>query len=359
LEIGKSLVEVQIENTKLLEKLQNKDYENGKRIMQTENRLAKKELGHQESLDKLAELNLSLSEALEAKRDLEVEFIALKRNFITQQKDLKALKEDNQHLSLDLINLGNDNERLRMDFMKDSRPDGRSRVMLELAEEKQSQLQRDNKRLEDTVDYLKGELERYKKELLDKEVSFQRQTRDSGLSGYGKDYDRIELENHNAELANHIKLLQRKVEELEDKLGFFEEENNGLEAANRELRAANVAEVNDHRNKLQELARGSSRLGFMQSSRPSSGNFGKTSQRKTGKVSNATTPSGRQTATRAARSPVSRPTCARCSRSCRNGLPRVWNSPPYASSRLSTSTIQPTSTNSQISESRTCALKKK
>ena len=35
MEIGKALVEVQIENTKLLEKLQNKDYENGKKILQT------------------------------------------------------------------------------------------------------------------------------------------------------------------------------------------------------------------------------------------------------------------------------------------------------------------------------------
>jgi coiled-coil domain-containing protein 78 len=68
--VGKALVEVQIENTKLLEKLQNKDYENGKKVLQTENKLAKKETNYQESLDKLQELNIALAEALETRRDL-------------------------------------------------------------------------------------------------------------------------------------------------------------------------------------------------------------------------------------------------------------------------------------------------
>jgi coiled-coil domain-containing protein 78 len=88
-------------------------------------------------MDKISELNISLNEALEGKRDLEVEFIALKRNFIMQQKELKTLKEDNQNLSLDVINLSNENERLKQDFMRNTKPDSKSRVMLELQSEKQ------------------------------------------------------------------------------------------------------------------------------------------------------------------------------------------------------------------------------
>jgi len=34
--------------------------------------LAKKEIGYQEAMDKISELNMSLNEALEGKRDLEV-----------------------------------------------------------------------------------------------------------------------------------------------------------------------------------------------------------------------------------------------------------------------------------------------
>ena len=54
-----------------------------------------------------------------------------------QQKELKTLKEDNQNLSLDVINLSNENERLKQDFMRNTKPDSKSRVMLELQSEKQ------------------------------------------------------------------------------------------------------------------------------------------------------------------------------------------------------------------------------
>lgn len=97
--------------------------------------------------------------------------------------------------------------------------------------------------MEETITYLKGEVERYKKDLIEREVTFQKEARQSGLSGYGKDYDRIELENENAEYVNRIKLLQRKIEELEDKVGFFEEENNSLEEENAELRTRNNNDV--------------------------------------------------------------------------------------------------------------------
>lgn len=70
MEIGKSLVEIQIENAKLLEKLQNKDYENGKKLLNAENLLAQREMSYQECLDKINELKSALDEALESKREL-------------------------------------------------------------------------------------------------------------------------------------------------------------------------------------------------------------------------------------------------------------------------------------------------
>lgn len=107
------------------------------------------------------------------------------------QKEIKTLKEDNQSLSLDVINLSNENERLKKDFMSNTRVDDRSRLMLNLQNEKQDEFKRDSKRQEETIAYMKGEIERYKKELIEREMSFQKQGRQSGLSGYGKDYDRI------------------------------------------------------------------------------------------------------------------------------------------------------------------------
>ncbi len=62
---------------------------------------------------------------------------------------------------------------------------------MQLQNQKYDELKRDAKRQEETVTYLKGEIERYKKELIERQVSFQQQAKKSGLSGYGKDYDRI------------------------------------------------------------------------------------------------------------------------------------------------------------------------
>jgi len=58
------------------------------------------------------------------------------------------LKEDNQNLSLDVINLSNENERLKLDFMRNTKPDSKSRMVMELQSEKQDELKRENKRME-------------------------------------------------------------------------------------------------------------------------------------------------------------------------------------------------------------------
>ena len=58
------------------------------------------------------------------------------------------MKEDNQNLSLDVINLSNENERLKLDFMRNTKPDSKSRMVMELQSEKQDELKRENKRME-------------------------------------------------------------------------------------------------------------------------------------------------------------------------------------------------------------------
>jgi hypothetical protein len=119
--------------------------------------------------------------------------VALKRNFIMQQKENARLREDNQNLSLDLVNLSNENEQLKKDFLGKTRVDDKSRLVVQMQNDKYDELKRDGKRQEETITYLKAEIERYKKELIEREVNFQREAKKSGLSGYGKDYDRIEL----------------------------------------------------------------------------------------------------------------------------------------------------------------------
>jgi hypothetical protein len=65
--------------------------------------------------------------------------------------------------------------------------------MLEMEAQKQQELKRENKQQEENINYLKSEVERYKRELIEKEVKFQKGAKGSGLSGYGNNYERIEL----------------------------------------------------------------------------------------------------------------------------------------------------------------------
>jgi len=77
--------------------------------------------------------------------------------------------------------------------MNKTQPDERSKIILEMETQKQQELKRENKQQEETINYLKSEIERYKKELIEREVKFQKGAKESGLSGYGNNYERIEL----------------------------------------------------------------------------------------------------------------------------------------------------------------------
>jgi hypothetical protein len=87
--------------------------------------------------------------------------VAVKRNFLQQQKELKQLKEDNQNLGLDLINLTKDNERTKNNGYQ---LEDKSSISSKKAEQDQlDQMMRLNKKSEETIGFLRNELERYKK----------------------------------------------------------------------------------------------------------------------------------------------------------------------------------------------------
>ena len=86
--------------------------------------------------------------------------------------------------------------------------------------------------------------------MVEKEMNFQNKAKASSLSGYGKDYDRLELENQNLQLQNRVKILQRKIEELEDRVAFYEEENTGMEQENQQLRRKDLNDTNEYRRRL-------------------------------------------------------------------------------------------------------------
>jgi urease accessory protein UreF len=85
---------MQIENTRLMEELQGKDYQMGRKMLKAETTMIEKEVANSKYAERIKELEDSLTQAIDAKRDLEIEFIALKKNYITQQKDIQQLKNN-------------------------------------------------------------------------------------------------------------------------------------------------------------------------------------------------------------------------------------------------------------------------
>jgi uncharacterized protein (DUF3084 family) len=57
----------------------------------------------------IEELNNQLKVAYEDKKDIEIEFVALKKNFLNLQEDLDREKARSESLNLELIQLVNEN----------------------------------------------------------------------------------------------------------------------------------------------------------------------------------------------------------------------------------------------------------
>lgn len=53
-----------------------------------------------------------LREALEDKKEIEVEFVALKKNFLNMTQDLDQERAKNENLGIELVNLVNENKAL-------------------------------------------------------------------------------------------------------------------------------------------------------------------------------------------------------------------------------------------------------
>jgi predicted transcriptional regulator len=57
------------------------------------------------AMQAVKELQSRLKEVLNEKRDLEMEFICLRKNYITIQKELAGEKEKRKGLELDMVNI--------------------------------------------------------------------------------------------------------------------------------------------------------------------------------------------------------------------------------------------------------------
>lgn len=112
LEVSKALVDLQMENTKLMEILQNEKYELNSKIMNQEGDILQQNIKEEMAMKEIGQLREQQEDMKGDRKDMEVEFIALKKNYLRMRSDHDQQKEKNQQIGLELINSVNRNKAL-------------------------------------------------------------------------------------------------------------------------------------------------------------------------------------------------------------------------------------------------------
>jgi len=80
LDIGKALIELQMENAKLQHEMGKGDLDVNSKVLNAENEVLAVNMKQEKTLQAINEMQEKLKKVLEEKRDLEIEFVALKTN---------------------------------------------------------------------------------------------------------------------------------------------------------------------------------------------------------------------------------------------------------------------------------------
>lgn len=259
LKVSKALVELQIENTKLQEIIQNDKFENNSKLLHAENDVLESNIKEERAAQAIQDLQDKLREALDDKKEIEIEFVALKKNFINLQGEIDAEKAKNDNLGLELINLVNENRALQNDSNKVNLKHGDVSAEHQRLIRKVEKLETDLYDKREALVVAQGEIERLKSELVRADIAGQQNQHDYESRKLELEREFIELSKRNlTEMDNvktddrnyhkknalekelwdgervdyqkKIKQLNRKIEELTDDLKLLEEQNMELKS---------------------------------------------------------------------------------------------------------------------------------
>ena len=254
LKVSKALVELQIENTKLQEIIQNDKFENNSKLLHAENDVLESNIKEERAAQAIQDLQDKLRETLDEKKEIEIEFVALKKNFINLQSEIDAERAKNDNLGLELINLVNENKALQDDSnrvnLKHGDISGEHQRLIRKVEKLETELY--DKR--EALVVAQGEIERLKSELVRADIAGQQNAHDYENRKLELEREFIELSKRNLQEMDNvksddrnyhkknalekelwdgeridyqkkIKQLNRKIEELMDDLKLLEEQN--------------------------------------------------------------------------------------------------------------------------------------
>lgn len=281
IQISKNFIEVQIENTKLVEMLQNEKYDANNRLVGQENEILALNIREEEALKLVDEIQAKLKQLMEEKRELEIEFVALKQNFFNLRDLLEEEKKKNENLGLELINVVNENKALQSELnlaykgTTNATEDG-AKMSTRL-----DNLQRQYDDQKEALIMAKAEVEKLKNEILryqikdeqykldveskklDLEKGYIEMARDKekdmkSLSKQAEDnlqknlQDKMVFDSQRMELMAKNKQSGRKIEELEEKIKELMGNLSELKSENARLKTSMDEKDNLYRAKLMQ-----------------------------------------------------------------------------------------------------------
>lgn len=112
MKVSKALIELQIENTRLQEMMQNGQFDVSTKLLHAENDMLESNLKEERAAKAIQELQDKLRESLDDKKELEIEFVALRKNYLALQQEVDQERVKNDTIGVELVNLVNENKQL-------------------------------------------------------------------------------------------------------------------------------------------------------------------------------------------------------------------------------------------------------
>lgn len=113
LKVSKALIEKEIENTKLKQTIQEETFKVNSQLLHADNDILEQNIKSEKQAQVILELQDKLRDSLEEKREFEIEFVALKKNYLNVKQDLEHERVKNENIGLEIVNLVNENKVLQ------------------------------------------------------------------------------------------------------------------------------------------------------------------------------------------------------------------------------------------------------
>eukprot|EP00742_Colponemidia_sp_Colp-10_P005817 GILJ01006221.1.p1 GENE.GILJ01006221.1~~GILJ01006221.1.p1 ORF type:complete len:903 (-),score=202.66 GILJ01006221.1:186-2612(-) len=242
LTVSRALIDLQIENTSLLEKVDAEKYELTSKILYLENSSVEGEMKESRTAAQIKEYKDLLEKTLREKKELEIEFVALKANFLNVNEQLTSELNKNEEIGLQLLHLVNIKNTLQSERDAAMSRKGDLDSNVNTMERRLGTLENENRRLEAELRNSRIENETIKANLFQSQLEIQK-----SVHGYEQQMTELErtllAEKRNKEglstaqgafdrsakaSVRRIEELEKLLEETQEKEGTWQREYDAL-----------------------------------------------------------------------------------------------------------------------------------